>query len=105
MWKAFDELEAIGLIGSARPRMYAVQAEGCAPFVRAFEGGAEFAERWARAVTRAAGIRVPSALGDHLILDCLRRSRGGPIAEPESETHAMQRFAALEGPAYRTLEC
>ena len=104
MWKAFDELEAIGLIGSARPRMYAVQAEGCAPIVRAFEGGAEFAEPWARAVTRAAGIRVPSALGDHLILDCLRRSRGGAIAVPESEIDAMQTFAAREGAGYLSLE-
>ena len=104
MWKAFDELEAIGLIGSARPRMYAVQAEGCAPIVRAFEDGAEFAEPWAGSVTRAAGIRVPSALGDHLILDCLRRSRGGAIAVPEAEIDAMQAFAARAGAGYLSLE-
>ena len=104
MWKAFDELEAIGLIGSARPRMYAVQAEGCAPIVRAFEQGTEFAEPWARAATRAAGIRVPSALGDHLILDCLRRSRGGAIAVPEAEIDAMQAYAAREGAGFLSLE-
>jgi threonine synthase len=104
MWKAFDELEAIGVIGSTRPRMYAVQAEGCAPIVRAFEQGTEFAEPWARAATRAAGIRVPSALGDHLILDCLRRSKGGAIAVPEAEIEAMQAFAAREGAGFLSLE-
>ncbi len=104
MWKAFDELEALGLIGAARPRMYAVQADGCAPIVRAFEHGAEFAEPWAHAVTRAAGIRVPSALGDHLILDCLRRSGGGAIAVPETEIDAMQAIAAREGAGYLSLE-
>ena len=104
MWKAFDELEAIGVIGSTRPRMYAVQAEGCAPIVRAFEQGTEFAEPWARAATRAAGIRVPSALGDHLILDCLRRSKGGAVAVPEAEIEAMQAFAAREGAGFLSLE-
>ncbi len=104
MWKAFDELEAIGLISSTRPRMYAVQAEGCAPIVRAFEQGTQFAEPWARAATRAAGIRVPSALGDHLILDCLRRSKGGGIAVPEAEIEAMQAFAAREGAGFLSLE-
>jgi threonine synthase len=104
MWKAFDELEALGFIGSGRPRMYAVQAEGCAPIVRAFDGGAEFAEPWAHAQTRAAGIRVPSALGDHLILDCLRRSKGGAIAVPEAEIEAMQSFAAREGAGFLSLE-
>jgi threonine synthase len=64
MWKAFDELEAIGLIGAERPRMIAVQAEGCAPIVRAFERGAWEAEPWADPVTRAGGIRVPAAVGD-----------------------------------------
>ena len=59
MWKAFDELEALGWIGSERPRMYAVQAAGCAPIVRAFEAGEEHAERWEDAHTVAAGIRAP----------------------------------------------
>ena len=83
MWKAFDELEAVGLIGSKRPRMYAVQAEGCAPIVRAFERGDEFAERWERAATVATGIRVPKAVGDFLILRAVRESGGAAIAVPE----------------------
>jgi threonine synthase len=104
MWKAFDELEALGLIGSARPRMFAVQSEGCAPIVRAFEQGAEFADPWPDAKTRAAGIRVPSALGDHLILECLRRSGGGAIAVPEVEIEAMQVYAASHGAGFLCLE-
>ncbi len=83
MWKAFDELEAIGLIGSKRPRMYAVQAEGCAPIVRAFENGDEFAERWEHAATIATGIRVPKAVGDFLILRAVRESGGAAIAVSE----------------------
>ena len=104
MWKAFDELEAIGLIGTERPRMYAVQSDGCAPIVRAFEQGAEFAQPWEGAATRAGGIRVPSALGDHLMLDCLRRSKGGAIAVPEAEIGDMQLFAARHGAGYLSLE-
>jgi threonine synthase len=83
MWKAFDELEAAGLIGSERPRMFAVQAEGCAPIVRAFERGEEFAERWDGAATVATGIRVPSAIGDFLILRAVRDSGGTAIAVAE----------------------
>ena len=83
MWKAFDELEAVGLIGSRRPRMYAVQAEGCAPIVRAFENGDEFAERWENAATMATGIRVPKAVGDFLILRAVRESAGAGIAVSE----------------------
>ena len=83
MWKAFDELEAVGLIGSKRPRMYAVQAEGCAPMVRAFEKGAELAERWENPATVATGIRVPKAVGDFLILRAVRDSDGAAIAVPE----------------------
>jgi threonine synthase len=83
MWKGFDELEAVGLIGSKRPRMYAVQAEGCAPMVRAFERGDEFAERWEHAATVATGIRVPKAVGDFLILRAVRESGGAAIAVPE----------------------
>jgi threonine synthase len=85
MWKAFDELEAIGFIGKKRPRMYAVQATGCAPIVRAFETGAESAERWENAVTIATGIRVPKAIGDFLILRAVRESGGAAIAVEESE--------------------
>jgi len=83
MWKGFDELEAVGLIGSKRPRMYAVQAEGCAPMVRAFEKGEEFAERWEHAATVATGIRVPKAVGDFLILRAVRESSGAAIAVSE----------------------
>jgi threonine synthase len=83
MWKAFDELEKAGLIRSKRPRMYAIQAEGCAPMVRAFERGDEFAERWEHAATVATGIRVPKAVGDFLILRAVRESGGAAIAVPE----------------------
>ena len=83
MWKGFDELERIGLIGSKRPRMIAVQAAGCAPMVRAWEAGDEFAERWEGAATMATGIRVPKAVGDFLILRAVRDSGGSAIAVPE----------------------
>jgi threonine synthase len=83
MWKAFDELEKIGFIGAKRPRMYAVQAEGCAPMVRAFEAGEEFAERWENAATVATGIRVPKAVGDFLILRAVRESGGVALAVSE----------------------
>jgi threonine synthase len=85
MWKAFDELEAVGLIGPERPRMYSVQASGCAPIVRAFERGDEFAERWEGAATVATGIRVPSVVGDFLILRAVRESGGAAIAVEEDE--------------------
>jgi threonine synthase len=80
MWKAFAELEAIGLIGPERPRMVAVQASGCAPIVRAYEAGTRHAEKWEDAATVAAGIRVPGAIGDFLILDAVRDSGGFAIA-------------------------
>lgn len=80
MWKAFDELEALGWIGPKRPRMYAVQASGCAPIVRAYEAGEEHAERWEDAATVAAGIRVPRAVGDFLILRAVRASGGAALA-------------------------
>jgi threonine synthase len=98
MWKAFDELEAVGLIGSKRPRMYAVQAEGCAPIVRAFENGDEFAERWEHAATVATGIRVPKAVGDFLILGAVRESGGAGIAVPEDEIlRAVEDAAHADG--------
>ena len=84
MWKAFAELEAVGLIGPRRPRMYAVQAEGCAPMVRAFEEGEGFAERWENAATVATGIRVPKAVGDFLILRAVRESGGAAMAVSEA---------------------
>src|SRR5438874_9242365 len=76
MWKAFAELETIGFIGAKRPRMVAVQASGCAPMVRAYEEGVEHATRWENAHTIAAGIRVPQAVGDFLILRAVRESGG-----------------------------
>ena len=104
MWKAFDELEALGLIGQERPRMFAVQADGCAPIVRAFERGERFAEPWPDASTRAAGIRVPSALGDHLVLDMLRASGGGAVAVPEQDIESMQLAIGSRGAGYASLE-
>jgi threonine synthase len=84
MWKAFAELEEAGLIGPERPRMFAIQAEGCAPMVRAWEQGDEFAERWEGAATMATGIRVPKAVGDFLILRAVRESGGAALAVDEA---------------------
>ena len=80
MWKAFDEMEALGWIGSKRPKMFAVQAEGCAPIVKAYEDGVDHADEWLDAHTFAAGIRVPKAIGDFLILRAVRDSGGTAIA-------------------------
>lgn len=96
MWKAFDELEALGLIGPERPRMYAVQAAGCAPIVRAFEQGDEFAERWEGASTVATGIRVPKAVGDFLILRAVRDSGGTALAVDEQSILAAVDAAARD---------
>ena len=98
MWKAFAELEAIGFIGSKRPRMVAVQADGCAPMVRAFEAGAETATRWENAHTIASGIRVPQAVGDFLILRAVRDSGGFAIAvSDEAITDAVTSVARTDG--------
>jgi threonine synthase len=98
MWKAFDELEQLGWIGSQRPKMIAVQAEGCQPVVRAFERGASRAEFWQGAATIAAGLRVPKPLGDVLILDAVRASGGTAIAVADAETlEAAKELASLEG--------
>jgi threonine synthase len=98
MWKAFAELEAIGFIGSKRPRMVAVQAAGCAPMVRAFEAGVEHAARWENAHTIASGIRVPQAVGDFLILRAVRESGGFAIAvTDEAITAALDEAAREEG--------
>jgi threonine synthase len=85
MWKAFDEMEALGWIGTKRPRMFAVQATGCAPIVRAFDAGEKFAEEFSDAHTMASGLRVPKAIGDFLILNILRQSNGGAIAVDDKE--------------------
>jgi threonine synthase len=96
MWKAFAELEAIGFLGKKRPRMVAVQAAGCAPMVRAFEAGAEHAPRWENAHTIAAGIRVPQAIGDFLILRAVRESGGFAIAVDDAAITAALAEAARE---------
>src|SRR5947208_10649883 len=85
MWKAFDEMEAFGWIGRKRPRMFAVQAAGCAPIVRALEAGEKTAAEFPDAHTIASGLRVPKAIGDFLILEILRESNGGAIAVDDEE--------------------
>ena len=98
MWKAFAELEAIGFIGKKRPRMVAVQAAGCAPIVRAYDAGSEHAPRWEDAQTVAAGIRVPQAIGDFLILRAVRESGGFAIAVADDAiTAAIDEVARAEG--------
>ena len=98
MWKAFDELEALGWIGSARPKMIAVQAEGCAPIVRAYEAGQDHAEPWQDAATIAAGIRVPVAIGDFLILRAVRESGGFATAVSDAAiTDAQAKVARSTG--------
>jgi threonine synthase len=98
MWKAFAELAAIGFIGTKRPRMVAVQASGCAPMVRAYEQGVEHAARWEDAHTIAAGIRVPQAIGDFLILRAVRDSGGFAIAVPDEAIAAgLEEVAGEEG--------
>ena len=98
MWKAFDEMEALGWIGAERPRMVAVQAAGCAPIVEAFQKSAQSAEFWQNAETVAAGLRVPKALGDFLILAALRESKGTAVAVSDEEMLAAGReLASLEG--------
>jgi threonine synthase len=107
MWKAFDELQALGWIGADRPRMVSVQATGCAPIVAAWEAGAREAQPWVDARTYAAGLRVPRAIGDFLILDAIRASGGAALAVPdEAMRAAVPRlgratgiFAAPEGGA------
>ena len=98
MWKAFAELEAIGWIGSKRPKMVAVQAEGCAPIVKAFEEGQDHAEPWQDAATVAAGIRVPAAIGDFLILQAVRESGGFATAvSDEAINKAQEECARADG--------
>ena len=98
MWKAFAEMEELGWIGPTRPRMVCVQSEGCAPIVRAFHQGVEHAEPWQDARTIAAGIRVPSAIGDYLILEALRESGGAAVTVSDAEMlTSMKEMASLEG--------
>ena len=98
MWKAFNELESLGLIGSERPRMIVVQAEGCAPIVKAFDEGALRAEPWENAATLAPGIRVPAAFADDLILQSVRESNGDAITVNDHEiTTAITEITQSEG--------
>ena len=107
MWKAFDEMETMGWIGAKRPRMFSVQASGCAPIVRAFEAGETSAAEFPNAHTCASGLRVPKAVGDFLMLRILRESKGGAVAVDDEEMIRITRevgateglFAAPEGAA------
>jgi threonine synthase len=96
MWKACAELERLGWIGPSRPRMVVVQSTRCAPMVRAFENGLDHAEPWSDAKTFASGIRVPSAIGDYLILRAVRQSGGTAVAVPDEEIAAAQRTLARD---------
>lgn len=104
MWKAFAELEELGLIGSNRPRIFSIQTDGCAPIARAFASGARFADPWSDAKTDVAGLRVPSAVGDFLILDAVRASGGAAIAVPDSEIAKMRMVVGEFGAGYPSLE-
>jgi threonine synthase len=98
MWKAFDEMEDLGWIGSERPKMITVQAAGCAPIVKAWEAGKNTSEMWAGAATFASGLRVPKAYGDYLILDILKKSQGTAVAATDEEILAATRhWASVEG--------
>ena len=98
MWKAFDEMERLGWIGSKRPRMFSVQSSGCAPIVRAFAQQLENAPEWEAPHTTAWGLRVPRAIGDRLMLRALRDSDGGAIAVDEARIeHAAAQLRIAEG--------
>ena len=98
MWKAFDEMQQLGWIGSERPRMIAVQAEGCAPIVKAWNEGKPAVEAWKDAETMAAGLRVPKPYGDYLVLDILKRSGGTAVAVSDGEIRdAVKHWASTEG--------
>jgi len=98
MWKAFDEMEQMGWIGSKRPRMVSVQSETCAPIVRAFHAGERFADEFENASTVASGLRVPKCIGDFLILDAIRASNGTAVTVTDAElTAAVAEIGALTG--------
>ena len=107
MWKAFDEMEALGWIGEKRPRMFSVQAAGCAPIARAFDAGETTATEFPDAHTCASGLRVPKAIGDFLMLRILRESGGGALTVEDHEMIRSTRevgsseglFVAPEGAA------
>ncbi|HYN15896.1 MAG TPA: threonine synthase [Terriglobales bacterium] len=98
MWKAFEEMETLGWIGKKWPRMVAVQSSGCAPIVKAWDEGKVTSDSWPHAATLAAGLRVPKAYADYLILDILRKSRGAAIAVSDDEImDALRAWATHEG--------
>ncbi len=98
MWKAFDEMEALGWIGSERPKMIVVQSSGCAPIVKAWEEGKQSSEMWTNASTIASGLRVPKPYGDYLILDILKKSKGTAVSATDAEIlEAARHWAKVEG--------
>ena len=98
MWKAFEEMEALGWIGSGRPKMIVVQAAGCAPVVKAWEENKQSAEMWPNAATLASGLRVPKPYGDYLILDILKKSKGTAVSATDDEiVEATRHWAKTEG--------
>jgi threonine synthase len=98
MWKAFEEMEQLGWIGPERPKMVTVQAAGCAPIVKAWQEGKSGSEMWSAAETFAAGLRVPKAYGDYLILDILKKSKGTAVAATDEEIlAAVRHWASVEG--------
>jgi threonine synthase len=98
LWKAFEEMEQLGWIQTERPRLIAVQAEGCAPIVKAWNEAKPTVEMWNNASTIAAGLRVPKPYGDYLVLDTLKRSRGTAVAVSDDEIKsAFHQWARTEG--------
>jgi threonine synthase len=98
MWKAFDEMEQLGFIGSERPKMIGVQSAGCAPIVKAWDEGKAASEMWPHAATIASGLRVPKPYGDYLILDILKKSGGRALAATDAEIlNAIRHWANVEG--------
>jgi threonine synthase len=98
MWKAFDEMEALGWISAERPRMIAVQSAGCAPIVQAWKAGRATAEAWPNPQTIAAGLRVPKPYGASLVLHILKQSRGAAVAVTDDEImQALRHWARVEG--------
>jgi threonine synthase len=98
MWKAFEEMQDLGWMGSERPKMVVVQATGCAPLVKAWEAGKSSSETCRHARTVAAGLRVPKAYGDYLILEILRKSEGAAVAVSDVEImEALEHWARVEG--------
>ena len=98
MWKAFEEMQDLGWIGAERPQMIAVQAAGCAPIAKAWDDATPTAEFWSNAATLAAGLRVPKAYGDYLILDILKKSGGLALAVTDAEImDALRHWARVEG--------